>query len=173
MGDVFKEQLVKKEANNKTSIIKGAIIAGAFLICFVALFFGGKIINALFPIIFLIVVGVAYFLFTMQNMEYEYIYTNGELDIDCITNKSRRKRVFSSDVRAIEIMAHIEDKDYSNEFKNTEKTLDLSSGKIKPNTYVARVSYQEKLIKIIIEPNDTIQQAMATVLTPRKFHVKK
>lgn len=174
MGDVFKEQLVKKESNAKNALIKGGVI-GATLLIFLILsaFNSNPLVSAVFPFVFLALIGGAYFLFTMQNVEYEYIYTNGELDIDRITNRSRRKRVFSSDIRAMEIVAHIEDKDYANEFANLQKTMDFSSGKIKPNTYVARISYGEKMVKLIIEPNETIQQAMSTVLSPRKFHIKK
>lgn len=173
MGDVFKEQLVKREPNIKNNLIKGGVIGAALLIFLIlSAFNSNPLVSAIFPFIFLALIGGAYFVFTMQNVEYEYIYTNGELDIDRITNRSRRKRIFSSDIRAIEIVAHIEDKNYSKEFENTQKTMDFSSGKVKPNTYVARVPYGEKMVKLIIEPNETIQQAMVSVLSPRKFHIK-
>ncbi len=174
MGDVFKEQLVKKEITPKNNLIKAGIIVGAILIILISsMLIVFSIVRILFPVILLVVLGGAYFLLTMQNVEYEYVYTNGELDIDRIINKSRRKRVFSSDVRAIEIIAHIEDKNHANEFKSLEKTLDFSSGKIKPNTYVGRLSYEGKMVKLIIEPNESLQQAMLSLLSPRKFYVKK
>lgn len=174
MGDIFKEQLVKRESTNKTTLIKAGIIAGAVVLIFVAGAFSSiPFISMLLPFIFLGIIGGAYFLFTMQNIEYEYIYTNGVLDIDKIVNRSRRKRVFSSDIRAIEVMAHIEDKDYEAEFKNLESTLDFSSGKIKPNTYVAKIPYNNKMAKLIIEPDEIIRESIATALTPRKFHKKK
>lgn len=174
MGDIFKEQLVKREPTSKTTLIKAGIIGAAvLLIIILGAFTRIPLVSTFLPIIFVLVIGGAYFLFTMQNIEYEYIYTNGELDIDRITNKSRRKRVFSSDIREIEVMAHIEDKNFESEFKNLEQTLDFSSGKIKPNTYVARLSYNNKMVKLIIEPNETIIDAMSKTLTPRKFHIKK
>jgi hypothetical protein len=174
MSDVFKEQLVKKEKNNKDNLMRVGIVAGAIIVFLgFSAFTANPVVSALFPFVFLVLCGAAYVLFTMLNVEYEYIYTNGELDIDRITNKSRRKRVFSSDVRAIEIMAHAEDRDHASEFKNVEKTLDFSSGKIKPNTYYARVPYEGKMIKLVIEPNQEIQDFMIHVLTPRKFLIKK
>lgn len=173
MGDVFKEQLVKKEVDFKGLLIKSGIIAGAILVILILYMFSNiTIINLLLPFLIMGVIAGAYYLFTMQNVEYEYIYTNGDLDIDCIINKSRRKRVFSTNINAIEIMAHIEDKKYENEFRNLEKTLDFSSSKITHNTYIAKLSYNNKMIKLIIEPNETIQEAMLLVLTPRKFHKK-
>lgn len=174
MSDVFKEQLIKKEKNSKDNLIKIGVVAGAIVLFLVlSAFSGNQVVNALFPFIFLGLLAGAYALFTIMNVEYEYIYTNGELDIDKITNKSRRKRIFSSDIRAIEIIAHAEDKDHQREFGNVEKTLDCSSGKIKPNTYIARVPYEGKMLKLVIEPNEDIQNYMLQVLTPRKFIVKK
>lgn len=174
MGDIFKEQLVKRQPNLKTTLVKvGIVVAALFLILVAYLFSNISIINLILPLIVIGVVAGAYFLFTMQNIEYEYIYTNGELDIDCIVNKSRRKRVFSSDIRTIEIMAHIDDNNYKSEFNNVEKVLDFSSGVTNQNTYVAKMPYQNKQIKLIIEPNENLQNAMSQVLTPRKFHLKK
>ena len=173
MGDVFKEQLVKRQGNIKDTVMKAGIIAGALILFMVFSILAGmnNIVNTLFPLITLGLVFGAYFLFTMLSIEYEYIYTNGELDIDKIINKSRRKRVFSTDIRAIEIMAHIDDKSYQHEFDNIKKTMDFSSGKNGKNTYVARVAYNNETVKIIFDPNNIIQEAMMPVLTQRKFHV--
>lgn len=173
MSDFFKEQLVKKEADFKSLLIKSGIIAGAILIILILYMFSSiTIINLFLPFLIMAVAIGAYYLFTMQNIEYEYIYTNGDLDIDCIINKSRRKRVFSANINSIEVMAHIEDKGYESEFRNLEKTLDFSSSKITSNTYIAKLSYNNKMIKLIIEPNESIQEAMLLVLTPRRFHKK-
>lgn len=173
MGDIFKEQLVKREADFKSLLIKSGIIAGAIFIILIAYMFSGiGFVRVILPFLVLGIIVGAYYLFTMQNVEYEYIYTNGELDIDCVVNKSRRKRVFSADVRAIEIMVHIEDKEYENEFKSLQQTLDFSSSKITSDTYIAKLPYNNKMVKLIIEPNESIQEAMMLVLTPRKFHKK-
>lgn len=175
MGDVFNEQLVKRQGNIKDTLLRVGIVAGALLLFMVFSAFAGmnSIVNTLFPLITLGLVFGAYFLFTMLSIEYEYVYTNGELDIDKIINKSRRKRVFSVDVRAIEVMAHISDKEYEREFANLKKTMDFSSGTVGKNTYVAKVEYKNEMVKMIFEPNKKIQEAMMPVLTQRKFHINK
>jgi hypothetical protein len=108
-------------------------------------------------------------LITRQNVEYEYIFTSGDLDIDIVYNKSSRKRLFSSSVKQFEIMAHIGDTAHAHELSAVEETKDYSSGIVGPSTYAFITPYKGKRIKIIFEPNDVMIKAFSTVLTPRKL----
>ena len=108
----------------------------------------------------------------MQNIEYEYAFTNGELDIDKIMSKSKRKRILTVSVKDFEVMAHVEDKVHAYELNGFEKILDFSSGEIKENTYAAIFMHNNQKVKMIFEPNEEILKGIF-YLIPRKLYMKK
>jgi len=172
LGDVFKEQMVKKVHTGRETAIRFGIVALAIVFVFAfALII--PFAQGFLPFLGLAVAFGVYVLISRRNIEYEYIFTNGELDIDVIYNKSRRKRLFSSSVKQFEIMAHVEDADHRHALSNASKTKDYSTGIVSPNTYAFITSYEGERLKIIIEPNDMMIKAFSTVLTPRKLHKKR
>ena len=93
--DTFFEQLIRIRLNGKAKFIIGAVIFIDLLIVAALVFFALMFAPA---IVFLVIIGViygAYKLISLLVVEYEYIYTNGELDVDKIIAKSKRKRVVS------------------------------------------------------------------------------
>ena len=168
MGDVFKEQIIKRKPSTKDGLIRVGLIIAVFLIMMIAFI----IIPAFAPFIALAAGFGAWYLMSFLKVEYEYAFTDGELDIDAIYNRSRRKRVFSARVNDFEIMAHIDDKMRIAEFQNAQETHDYSSGVVSENTYAFMLNYRGKRTKIIIEPNEVMLKALATVLTRRRLHVK-
>ena len=114
-----------------------------------------------------IIFGV-YYLNSQLRKEYEYIFTNGELDIDCVINRNKRKRMFSQDLRSAELVVNANNKDHTHDFDGCA-VLDYSSGKLLPNTFYVLTVYKGKKSKIIIEPNEMMLNSFATVLTPRKL----
>jgi len=170
LGDVFKEQLVKKAVTGKDTALRFGIVALAVIIFFFCLMIPGIQQFAAFVAIALIF--GAYFLISRRNVEYEYVFTNGDLDIDVIYNKSKRKRLFSSSVRDFEIIAHVQDTAHTHELSGAAETKDYSSGIVGPNTYAFVMSYKGKRTKFIIEPNEMMIKAFSTVLTPRKLFKK-
>lgn len=99
--DTFFEQIVKKKKSfTEWLIILGGIAAGIVLIALSWIFLGS--LGAI------IIVGVLYgawWLITMQNKEYEYCVTNGDIDIDLIIARRSRKRIVSVVKRKIEVLA--------------------------------------------------------------------
>lgn len=169
MGDVFKEQLVKRENTFKETAIR---ICGWVLVVLLSIL----VFFNLGPFIGLLVAFVAgfgaRFLMGYLNVEYEYIFTNGELDIDIIYDLARRKRVFTMNMKQFEIMAHVEDKNHEGTFAGAQETRDYSSGVIGSNTYAFLTVYEGKKVKVIIEPNDKMLKAFSGVLTRRKLHLR-
>lgn len=168
MGDIFKEQLIKKIPSNRDMLLK-ALIVIATVILVIA---GFMIIPSIAPLLAAGVIFLAYYLNGMLNIEYEYIYTNGELDIDCIYAKSKRKRLFSANARDFEVMAHVEDKEHIHDFDSAQVVKDYSSGKVTENSYAFLYTHNGKRTKFIIEPNETILKAFGSVLTKRKLFIK-
>jgi len=170
MGDIFKEQIVKRKQTTKDIAIRICLIILAFLIVAAAAIFLGPQI-ALF-VSFAAFFGVSY-LMSFLRIEYEYVFTNGEFDIDVIYNRARRKRVFSTTMKNAEVMAHVEDNVRVGEFSSAQEVRDYSSGEIKANTYAFLVAHNGKYVKVIIEPNEKMLQAIGTVLTRRKLHIRQ
>lgn len=99
--DIFTEQLVTKPANSKDTTLKILIGAAAALICAICVYL------MLFGWAILLVVACgavygAYYLISGLNVEYEYIVTNGEMDIDKIMGKRKRKRLITVKASAFE-----------------------------------------------------------------------
>jgi len=168
MGDVFKEQLVKRKPTLKDTAIKGCLVAVVILIFLISfLFLAG------FAIIVTAIAGFgAAFLMSYLNVEYEYIFTNGELDIDAVYNRSRRKRLFSGNVKDFDIMAHIDDKVREGDFSGAQETKDYSSGVPGPDSYAFLAVIKGKRTKVIIEPNEKMLKAIANTMTRRKLHLR-
>lgn len=102
--DVFKEQLVKKMATTKEILLKAGMILLTGLIVIAAAvyspFLGGFAILAIMAGVGA-VYGCIYF-YPLLNVEYEYILTNGEMDVDKILGKKKRKRLLTFDVTKAE-----------------------------------------------------------------------
>lgn len=155
--DVFKEQMIAVKPNSKTKMKKTLIIVAGIIIAAVGMIFGGSFIG---PIVVVAVLFGGSYLIKGMNLEYEYILTNNELDIDKIMNKERRKRIFTIDFKGISVMAHIDDGVRKPEFERAQKTIDISSGEKGPNTYVIVFMNENDLTQLILEPNEEMQQAM-------------
>ncbi|MBE6787631.1 MAG: hypothetical protein E7537_04715 [Ruminococcaceae bacterium] len=102
--DTFFEQIVaiKKDGKYIASVL-GVWFAALFL-CFLTFLFSGYI-GSLFILVMAGIIYGAFKLSGLFNIEYEYIVTNGVMDIDKIINKSSRKRLSSfelSDVSRLE-----------------------------------------------------------------------
>lgn len=93
--DVFTEQLVRRPSDGKTAALRMLIMLGTVILaaaCILFMLMG-------FVIVFLLIFAVIYagfYLFSGLNVEYEYIITNGEIDIDKIIAKRKRKRLITA-----------------------------------------------------------------------------
>lgn len=167
--DVFKEQLVKREANNKSRAIQIGLLAAAAFLSAIAFLFLGMLSLVLMAIFFY----VAYYFAIKQNVEYEYVFTNGELDIDAIYNRAKRKRILSIDLRNAELLAHVNDKAHENTFLGVQVLKDFSSGVIKDNTYQIIIPINGTRTKVRLEPNESLLTAFRQSISPRKMFLKK
>ena len=102
--DVFVEQIIKRRHNAMDYLIYVGLIVAFFIVCFAGLF-----IIPSFGILLIAAAGYgAYWLITSRNLEFEYSVTNGDLTIDRIINRQRRKRVISFDCKNVEAMGKIQ-----------------------------------------------------------------
>lgn len=159
MNDFYTEQLIKKQTDMKDMVMKAVLVAAA-IVSVLSVF-----IMPMGLFVPVIVIALVWFLITRLNVEYEYLYVNGDLDIDKIMNKSKRKRVFSANVDVMELLAPI-DSPRLDQFQNA-KVINLSSGSADARLYALIVSHDGQLAKLIFEPNDTIIEGIF-MLAPRK-----
>lgn len=94
-NDFYSEQLVAKKSGGSETAKK--ILIGVLTALVAAFLF----LIIIFPLSLLLVGLVfygGYYLMTGIDTEYEYILTNGDLDIDKITGKRKRKRLLSTKI---------------------------------------------------------------------------
>lgn len=93
--DTFYEQIVKMRLNGKAKGMIAAIIVIDILVLAGLLYFSLLVAPTFAFLIIVAVIYGSYKLISMLSVEFEYIFTNGDLDIDKITAKSSRKRMVS------------------------------------------------------------------------------
>ena len=106
--DIFAEQLVKKEADGKTIALKILIGILTALVAAVSVF----LMLMGLPIVLLAGIGAVYggyYLITGLDCEYEYIVTNGDIDVDKIIAKRKRKRLITAKASLFERFGKLED----------------------------------------------------------------
>ena len=160
MSDFYTEQLIKKQTTGKDRMIKILLI----LLTVVSV-----LIIFIFP--FGIILPVALIaLFQRMDVEYEYLFVNGDLDIDKIMHKARRKRVCSVNINDVEILAPADSGD-ARQYQRA-KTQDYTSASGSKNVYALVVNEKGVLKKILFEPNDSIVEGFF-LMAPRKVVRKK
>lgn len=93
-NDFYAECLVAKRVTSTDKVKRILFFVGLTLICAVLLLFLGGLGLMLDAAILY----GGYYLFTGMDVEYEYIITNGTLDVDKISGQRRRKRLVSVEV---------------------------------------------------------------------------
>lgn len=160
-NDTYAEFLVKR----KPPIYVYAIKAVMIFLCIIGLFLS---ITTAFGVIILVIIGGAtYFVFQTQNLEFEYLVINDQINIDKILGQSRRKKAWESTMEEIQIVAPSDSyllKDYE---RPGTKTLNYSSQIPNAKTYTIIQQKAGNTTKIIFEPNDKILHCMRQ-RSPRK-----
>ena len=94
--DRFSEQLISKCSTGKDILLRILIVLGAFLLSAAVLLFLGSLGMTLIAICLIAgVVWAAVWLFQGTFVEYEYIVTNDDLDIDKIIGRRKRRRLIT------------------------------------------------------------------------------
>ena len=165
MSDLYSELLVKRERTIKDSIVKYGLIVLTVIAVIASL------IST--PLIWIaaIVLGIAcYFVIPKTDVEYEYLFVNGEFDIDMVMAKSKRKRVKSFNLSEADLVAPLNSHrmDYYNGNQNM-KVLDYSSGNPQHKRFGVITRLDNATCKIILEPDEALAQAMKKTAPSKVF----
>lgn len=152
MSDLYRELLIKREKRavdtaKKVGLIILTVLAGAAILFLtpwaIAVFAGLCIFD--------------YFIFQTFNVEYEYLYVNGELDIDKILSRTTRKKAGSYQITKMELLApwKSHELDY---YKNSGqcKVTDFSSGREDAEVYAMVYNGEKGMEFILFEPDKVI-----------------
>ena len=95
--DSFIEQIIEKKAEPKDIIKRLLLMAGSLLLCFVFVYlaFMMPVISMVFFMMVFGTVWLTWILIQGTFIEYEYIITNNEMDIDKIISRKKRKRLIT------------------------------------------------------------------------------
>ncbi len=179
-NDTFMEYLIKRKKDGKDYAVIALIVAGALIISLLILaltFFmmlrtsGGGIGSSIGLLAVAAAWYCAYLLLSTRNVEYEYILTNSEMDIDKVMSKKGRKHLAEFDFKNIDICARIDDAEHITEYKNSssrQKTLDLTGDKSRGNVYFVDYSDENGVkTRVLFQPTSKM------INTARKYNMRK
>lgn len=188
--DIFMEYLVAKKKDTKDKLIIAGIIAAGVvvslamfaLMIFVALVMANAVAEqqnpvgtVSFSIGFVLVLFLWYgaaLLISMRNVEYEYIVTNNELDIDKVMSKKGRKHLITIDIHAASCMARIDDDEHNDVYKNPPegvRVLDYSAHSTNGYTYFIDAPVDGERTIVLLEPTGKMVDALWKS-NPRNVH---
>ena len=163
MNDGYEEILVKRQKMAKDTVLKGLMIG------VIAVLIAGGIF--LFNPIFLLigmVLGLLGYYFVLPNfdLEYEYLYVGGDIDIDKIMAKRKRKRIASYSKDNLEVMAPT-GSDHLTDYVKDKKVKDFTSGDPQVKSWTLVYGGEQAAEAVCLELTNDIAQDMRR-FAPRK-----
>lgn len=160
--DVFVEQLVKHKPRFRNIAIKVLAILFGLAITLTAWLITPTYSYILFTAAWIL----AYIIFKTQDYEFEYAFTNGDLDVDRIVAQRKRKRILSTNCQAIQLMAPC-DEQHAHLADNyvLARTVDYTSAKNAPGCwYFVFKGTSGAMVKVLFEPSARLLEAMKAAL---------
>lgn len=163
MNEVFIEHLIKRKTTSKSIIAKVALIFATIIV------FALSLIIPFGLVLGILMVLLDVYLFKMFDLEFEYTYIRGELSIDKIMGKERRKKAASFDLSKLEIVAPT-DSYLLDSYKNCNKVYDFTSLEEGVKVYALILHGNGGYERVLFEPNSEILSAMKDA-HPRKINI--
>ncbi len=165
--DTFSEQLVPKISTGADKAKKILISVGAILLASVLMWLAIVFsFYSLIILVLLILYGGVWLLANM-NVEYEYIVTNNEMDIDKIIGRRKRKRMITLDLSSAEDFAP-----YScEEDISADATVHATSGSEKNAHYLVVQHGSYGKVMLIFNPNEKTREAIMQEI-PNSLRIK-
>ncbi len=163
--DTFVEELVVRRNSLKNLLLEVLIVAAAVALAAAVWLF----LSPIFPAMLVILVFGAYLGIKFQGVEYEYSFTNGDLDVDKIMAKRKRKRLVEINQKQIQVMAP-----YTAEYESVTKdysvsqVIDASSSKNAAGRWFLIYEDQEgKYVFLVLQPSKRFREAMRKYIRSR------
>ncbi|MBQ7792733.1 MAG: hypothetical protein IJ367_04520 [Clostridia bacterium] len=165
--DLFCEFLMKKKSasdNLKRFGLWAACILVCFLIFYLSFFHFHAIITIMPITIAALIYGTVIYGRNFS-LEYEYVFTNGVLDIDVIKGRARRKRLVSIPCRKIENMEKLR-----HGYHSDRKVINAIYDEHRSGKYVVTFSDNGVMTDVYFQPPEKLLQNMQKY-NPRNIHL--
>ena len=158
MGDVFVEQIIKR----RLSLGGLAIRVGAIFLVLIGILLLPVLKLILTITVTALFIYLAYLAFVYTSVEYEYSFVNGELTIDRILGKRKRKPGETYDIRKATLIAPVNSEEVYNKSEFLTK-IDYTGTNNKDGHYAIIIDDVEGVkgaLMITIEPEEKLLDAM-------------
>ena len=160
MNDSYVEQIVPIRKTNGEKLLQvGVWIAAVLLILTCLMAFALHLIG-IFSILFVaLAVGIGYAAYVISgqlSVEYEYIFTNGDLDVDKILSKRSRRRVGSIKCRDIVRMGKYDPEAHRSEMYNQR----IVASNVDEDAWYVVAQHDADSILLIFKPGEKLLAAM-------------
>lgn len=164
MNDSYVELLVKRKTPMSVFMLRSLCYAGFAGLLMMALLMRSVLFLAL-----ALAALVAGFLvkFFLMNIEYEYLYLDKHLSVDCIRNQQRRKQVTEYDLSNLEMMAPIGSHHMDRYKDRNIKTRDFTCGTQSETAYAMVFKRGANYEIALIEANEELLHQIS-MAAPRK-----
>ncbi|MDD3866498.1 MAG: DUF6106 family protein [Eubacteriales bacterium] len=171
MNDTFIEKIVRRRKTSLDYLKIGGLILLALILFYLTLLFA-QYIGFLVPLVLVGLVYGLWFMISNMSKEYEYIVTNGDIDIDSIIARRRRKRVFSVRARDIEMMAPLDSDEYRQTMRSSPQLFDFTELKDKKENWFMLTEYKGRRTVVLFEPDERMLVSMKR-FNPSKIMYRK
>ncbi|MBO5930355.1 MAG: hypothetical protein J6Q27_03560 [Clostridia bacterium] len=165
--DIFCEFLVKKKSV-ADNLKKAALILACIAVCLTIVYVGFFLYRGMVPLIPILVAATIYgtVIYSRNfSLEYEYIFTNGVLDIDVIKGRATRKQLISVSCRKIEYMGPV-----TGVKPSQNAVVNAMYDESRPGKYVITFSNGGQKTDLYLQPPEKLLLNMQKY-NPRNIHI--
>lgn len=167
MSDMYRELLVKREPKTSDRLFQIGLILLTVLAAAAVIF-----VTPWAAVVLIALCVFDYFKFPAFHLEYEYLYVNGELDVDKIMSQKSRKKAASYDLADhMELIAPWDSHEMDYYRKGHQgKVTDFTSGRADAKVYAMVYGGDKGTEIVLFEPDKVMLQDMQRI-APRKVHI--
>ena len=158
MEEIYSETFLKAKPPVKRRMLR----LGLLLLAVFALLFGVCSMLVMGTVlvfgVMIIAAAIIFFLLPTNDIAYEYIFVDGQIDYDCIYGGSKRKTLKRIDMSEVEVVAP-ENSHRLDSYKNLQ-LIDYSSGMPQDRHYIAVFAGEKGSGRIRFTPDDKMLQMM-------------
>ncbi len=162
MNHLYAEAGAKRKNDGKILGLRALLVIGT-VVGVMMMLLGG-----IFSIVGIVLIAGAIFLFPKLNIEYEYVFVDGQIDFDRILGKARRKTMLRIDMEQVDIIAPQGSHSLDGFTHAQLVNRDFSSGDKNVKPYVIIASVDNKKYQIMFEPSEKMLSMMKQK-SPRKI----
>ena len=165
----FVEHIVKRGNDAEIVLRKMLVVCLTLLIPSIFLFF--PFLEQFAFLALLVCAAIGTYFFMLQNVEYEFAVTSGQLDVDMICGKRKRKHMVTVDGKDIELMAPMK-RAYMGDFNSSsiqKRYFAASSPKSRTRWFALFNNEKGQKSVLIFEPTPEMQTALRFAVGPRNF----